>query len=475
MEHYKMYVNGEWRDSDVKKPVFDKFSREQIATYALTSEADVNEAVLAARESFHTVKLTPSQRADILAKAKALLLEEKEALGTVICSQAGRLIGDSMGEVVRSALVFDLAAEEGKRICGEMVPVDGVAGGENKMCFTLRVPVGVVCAITPFNVPLSLTLHKIAPAIAAGNVVILKPTEQTPGVAVKLVEILLKAGLPKNHIQLVLGSGSVVGEALLKNEDIDFYTFTGSVSVGEHIKKTIGLRRCSMELGSNAPVIVHHDTADIKKAAIGCALKGFMNAGQVCMKPQRILVQESILDEFLSIAAEFTKGLVVGDPRDPKTNIGPLISEAEAERVDSWVKEAVAEGAKVVIGGERVTNVCYTPTILTDVKKGMKVVDDEIFGPVIVVIPYKEFDEAIQLANDSIYGLQAGIFTSNINLAMKAAKEIESGGVIINETSFWRVDNMPYGGLKKSSVGGKEGPKYAIEEMTDLKTVLIEL
>jgi len=475
MEHYKMYVNGEWRDSEVKQPVYNKYTREQTATYAKTSGAEVDEAIAAARESFNTVKLTPSQRAEILTKAKAFLLEEKDAIANAICNESGRLIGDSMGEVGRSALVFDLAAEEGKRICGEMIPVDGVAGGENKVCFTLRAPVGVVCAITPFNVPLSLTMHKVAPAIAAGNTVILKPSEASPGFAVKLVEIFLKAGLPKNHIQLVLGGGASVGEALLNNEGIDFYTFTGSVSTGEHIKKTIGLRRCSMELGSNAPVIVHSDAADVKKAAVNCALKGFMNAGQVCMKPQRILVQESVLDEFLEAAAEFAKGLVTGDPRDPKTNIGPLISAEEADRVDNWVKEAVAQGARVVAGGEKASDVCYAPTVLTDVKKGMRVVDEEIFGPVIVVIPYGEFDEAIRIANDSVFGLQAGVFTANINLAMKAAREIEAGGVIINETSFWRVDNMPYGGIKRSSAGGKEGPRFAIKEMTNLKTILIEL
>ncbi len=474
MMHYKMYVNGEWKDSKVKNPVYDKYTGEQIGTYALSDEQDVNKAVEAARESFNTVQLTPAQRYDILTKTAKYLLENKEEIAQSICHEAGRLINDSRGEVVRTAQAIELTAEEAKRIAGEMIPVEGMPGAENKICFTLRVPVGVVCAITPFNVPLSLTVHKIMPAIAAGNAVVLKPTQDTPGFAVKLVEALLKSGLPEKHINLVLGGGSTVGEALIQNTDIDFYTFTGSLPVGEHIKKTIGLRRCTMELGSNAAVIVHHD-ADIKKAAASCAGKGFANAGQVCMKPQRLYVHESIADQFLAEAKAFTEKLIVGDPSDPKTNIGPMVSKKEVDRVDSWVKEAVAQGAKIITGGCKKDKHLYNPTILVNVKKGMKVVDNEIFGPVVVVIPYKDFDDAINMTNDSIYGLQSGVFTSDINLAMKAAKKIAAGGIIINETSFTRVDNMPYGGIKKSSVGGKEGPKYAIEEMTDVKTILIEL
>ena len=474
MRHYSMYINGQWMDSDVKKPVYDKYTGKQVADYALTTQEMTNMAVTSAAESFATVKLTPAQRAAILVKAAELIGPEKELIAEAICQESGRLYKDSLGEVTRSVDTFLLTAEEGKRICGEMVPVDGMSGFENKMCFTLRVPVGVVCAITPFNVPLSLTVHKVAPAIAAGNTVILKPTQESPGFAVKLVEILLKAGLPPNHIQLVLGGGNSVGEALLKNERIDFYTFTGSIAIGRHIKDTIGLRRCALELGSNAPVIVHKDT-DVKKAAALCSGKAFANAGQVCMRPQRIIVHKDVADEFTADVKEFANKLVVGDPADPATNVGPLISEKEVNRIDAWVKEAITQGAKVVVGGEKVGNVCYKPTVLKDVKNGMKVVDDEIFGPVITVQTYTDFDEAIQMANDSIFGLQAGVFVSDVKLAMKAAREVSSGGVIINETSFTRVDNMPYGGIKMSSAGGKEGPKYAIENMTDVKTILMEL
>jgi NAD-dependent aldehyde dehydrogenases len=475
MNHYKMYIDGKWLDSDVKKPVYDKYSGEQIATYALTSQENVDLAIKSAKESFETIKLTPKQRYDILVNAAKYMVEDAEMMAQAICHESGRLLGDSRGEASRSAGALELSAEEAKRIAGEMVPIDGFPGGENKICFTMRVPVGVVCAITPFNVPLSLTAHKVAPAIAAGNTVVLKPTQDSPGFAVKLVEAFLKAGLPPNHIQLVLGGGSTVGDALLKNKDIDFYTFTGSLETGEHMKREIGMRRCSMELGSNAPVIVHKDAADVKKAANLCGMKGYNTAGQICMRPQRLYVHEDVLQEFTDALLAFVAGLQCGDPTDPNTKIGPMISEKAVDRVDSWVQEAVQEGAKVLIGGEKFSSRVYKPTVLTNVKKGMKVVDAEIFGPVLVIIPYSDFDEAIEMANDSVYGLQAGVFTSNVNLAMKAAKEIASGGVIINETSFTRIDNMPYGGIRMSSAGGKEGPKYAIDEMMDTKTIVFEL
>lgn len=475
MTHYQMYVEGQWKDSDMAKPVYDKYTGEQIATYAHSTNDDVAAAVSAAKRSLKEHPLTPVQRCSILMKAAKLLVEEEEAIAQSICHEAGRLLSDSRGEVRRTALAIEMAAEEAKRICGEMVPVDGFPGTETKMCFTLRVPVGVVCAITPFNVPLSLTAHKVAPAIAAGNTVVLKPTQETPGFAVKLVEVLLKAGLPANHIQLLLGGGGSVGEALLHNQNIAFYTFTGSMEVGEHIKNTIGLRRCSMELGSNAAVIIHKDTANVTGAAAACAIKGFINAGQVCMKPQRLYVHKDILDEFTGAAIAAAKKMVVGDPADPATNVGPMVKESEVDRVDSWIKEAVAGGAKILTGGEKVGTRCYKPTILTDVKKGMKVVDGEIFGPVVVIVPYTDFNDAIAQANDSIYGLQAGVYTSDINLAMKAARLVEAGGVIINDTSFTRSDNMPYGGIKKSSAGGKEGPKYVIQEMTDVKTIYLSL
>lgn len=469
-----MYIGGQWIDTANKKEVINKYTGEPFATISQANLEDVEKAVKSARNSFNKVKLSPYQRYEILLKTSQLLLERKEEIAEILCLEVGKPIGDSRVEVERAAQTFEIAAEEAKRIHGEMVPVEATPGSENRMAFTMRVPVGVVCAITPFNVPLNLIAHKVAPAIAAGNTVVLKPTQETPIVAAKLVEALLEAGFPKEHINLVYGSGSVIGEALLQNQDINFYSFTGSPAVGERLRKVIGLRKCTLELGSNSAVIVHEDAPDIKKAAVLCAQRSYSNAGQVCISVQRIFVHENIYEQFLNEMKSYTESLVVGDPMDERTNIGPMISEKEVERIDQWVKEAIQQGAKLVTGGEKVGTRLYKPTILSDVKKEMKVVCMETFAPVAVVVPYKDIDEAIAYTNDSQFGLQAGIFTSNLNLAMKAAREIETGGVIINDTSMYRADAMPYGGVKKSGTG-KEGPKYVIEEMTEEKIIVFNL
>ena len=474
MKHYKLYIGGQWVDSPAKKEVINKYTGEAFATIAQASLEDVEKAVKSARNSFNTVKLSPYQRYEILFKTSRLILENKEELAQILCQEVGKPIVDSRVEVERAAQTMEIAAEESKRIHGQMVPIEATPGSEKRLAFTLRVPVGVVCAITPFNVPLTLIAHKIAPAIAAGNTVVLKPTSETPVVAAKLVEMLLEAGLPKEHINLLFGSGPVIGEALLNNKDINFYSFTGSPAVGERIRQIIGLRKCTLELGSNSAVIVHEDAPSIKEAAVLCAQKSFANAGQVCISVQRIYVHENIYEEFLGEMKRYTEGLVVGDPMEEKTNIGPMISEKEVERIDQWVKEALKQGAKLVTGGEKIGTRLFKPTILSDVKKEMKVVCMETFAPIAVVVPYQDVDEAISNVNDSEFGLQAGIFTSNLNLAMKAAKEIETGGVIINDTSLYRADAMPYGGVKKSGTG-KEGPKYVIEEMTEEKIVVFNL
>ncbi|NLT96493.1 MAG: aldehyde dehydrogenase family protein [Clostridia bacterium] len=474
MKNYMMYIGGQWVDTANKKEVINKYTGEPFATIAQASLEDVEKAVKSAKNSFNTVKLSPYQRYEVLYKTSRLLLERKEELAQILCLEVGKPIGDSRVDVERAAQTFEIAAEEAKRIHGEMVPVEATPGSENRMAFTIRVPVGVVCAITPFNVPLNLVAHKVAPAIAAGNTVVLKPTQETPIVAAKLVELMLEAGLPKEHINLIYGSGSVIGEALLQNQDINFYSFTGSPAVGERIKQVIGLRKCTLELGSNSAVIVHEDAPDIKKAAVLCAQRSFANAGQVCISVQRIYVHENIYEQFLNEMKTYTETLVVGDPMDERTSVGPMISEKEVERIDQWVKEAIQQGAKLVTGGEKVGTRLYKPTILSDVKKDMKVVCMETFAPIAVVVPYKDIDEAIAYTNDSEFGLQAGIFTSSLNIAMKAAKEIQTGGVIINDTSMYRADAMPYGGVKKSGTG-KEGPKYVIEEMTEEKIIVFNL
>jgi acyl-CoA reductase-like NAD-dependent aldehyde dehydrogenase len=473
MDQYKLYVGGRWVETPTTHKVINKYTSEPFAAIAQASKEHVDLAVRSARESFNKIRLTPSQRYEILFKLSKLIIENKNLLATTLSKEVGKPISEARIEVTGVARNYENLAEEAKRITGEMVPVDANPGSENRLAFTIRVPVGIVCAITPFNYPLSLATGKVGPAIAAGNAVILKPTQQTPVSACQLTELLLQAGLPPCHIQLVLGSGSTVGEWLLQNPDINFYSLTGSTAVGDHITRSIGLRRCAMELGSNAAVIVHKD-ADVKKAAIACAQRGFYNAGQVCISVQRVIVHRDIYGEFTAVAKGYAESLVMGDPLDEKTTLGPMISEDEVQRVHEWVKEAVQQGAKVVTGGQPYGDRFYLPTILTEVKPDMKVSCQEVFGPLLMLSSYDSFDDAIKATNNSVYGLQAGVFTKDINLAMKAAREIECGGIIINDTAYYKVGNMPYGGMKQSGFG-KEGGKYAIKEMTEEKLIVVTL
>lgn len=474
MRHYKMYINGEWRDAAQHNPVFDKFTNTQYADYAVTTKEEVDEAVAAAKKSFVENELNGTQRYEILMKAKEIILQEKAEIADMICHESGRVYGDAAWEVDRAIISLDLAAEEARRIKGEMIPTLGMAGHEDKVCYTILKPKGVVAIIMPFNLPLVLTMNKLAPAIASGNTVVLKPSQVCPGYATKLVEVFLKAGLPKDHIQLVLGKGRDVGEALLDNQDIAFYCFTGSMNGGVHVKDKVGLRKCSMDLGNTSPVIVHKDV-DVKAVAGNCAGYGYYNAGQVCFRPQRLYVHKDIFEEFVAEIKAFCETVKVGDPAEEGTYVGPMISTADVDRVDSWVKEAVAQGATLVAGGKKFSDTTYMPTLLTNVTKDMKVVRDEVFGPVLVVIPYEDFNEAIDAANDSIFGLHAACFTNDINLAFKAADKLESGGVIINETSATHVPNSPFGGIKNSGAGDKESPSQTIIEMSDVKTIVFAI
>ncbi len=471
MKHYSLYIGGQWVDTEKHFEVIEKYTGQPFASIAQASQEHVDLAVQSARNSFNRVKLTPYQRYEILHKLSKLIRENKEMLAETLTREVGKPIKEARVEVSGVAGNYENLAEEAKRITGEMVPVDANPGSENRMAFTIRVPVGIVCAIAPFNYPLSLMTSKVGPAIAAGNTVVIKPTQQTPISACQLVELFLEAGLPCEHIQLILGSGSVSGEALLHNQDINFYSLTGSAEVGEHVTRTIGLCRCAMELGSNAAVIVHKD-ADVKKAAITCSQRGFYNAGQVCISVQRVYVHKDIFPQFIDEAKNYAESLVTGDPLDEKTTLGPMISEKEVQRMEEWVKEAVAQGAKIACGGKAQGERFYLATILTDVKQEMKVSCQEVFGPILVINSYTDFDEAIKATNASIYGLQAGVFTKDISLALKAAREIECGGVMINDTAYYKVSNMPYGGMKRSGFG-REGGKYAIREMMEEKIVVI--
>ncbi|TXC82201.1 aldehyde dehydrogenase family protein [Metabacillus litoralis] len=471
MKHYGLYINGSWVTTKEKIDVLNKYTRKPFASTSVASGNHVNEAVEAAKQSYRQ-EWGPYDRYLIIKKAGELLLERKEQFAEILAKEVGKPYGECLGEVERSALTLEISSEEAKRIHGEGIPVESAPGSENCMSFTVRVPVGVVAAITPFNVPLNLVCHKVGPALAAGNSVILKPAEVTPIVALLLTEVFEDVGLPKGRLNLITGEGPVIGEALLANKDVNMFTFTGSPRVGEYIRQNAGLRKVALELGNNSATVVHHDT-DIEKAANVIAGKSFANAGQVCISVQRIYVHEDVYEAFLGFLKDKTEKLKMGDPFDPETNIGPMIRLEEAERVEAWVKEAVEQGAQVEVGGTR-DGVFYSPTILTNTHRDMKVCRQEVFGPVVSVETYKTEDEVIEVVNDSDYGLQAGLFTSDLRFAMKAARKIEVGGLIINDASAYRVDHMPYGGVKKSGTG-KEGPRYAIEEMTEERIIVMNV
>lgn len=465
------FIEGQFVQTGRLSPVTNKYTGEVIGQLHLAGKDEVNLAVQSAVEAFRRHPLSPYERYKILTKAAQLTEEKKMDIARTMAIEAGLTMKDGLMEIDRSVQTFILAGEEAKRITGEVLPVQANPGMENRVAFTMRVPVGVVCAITPFNAPFNTVVHKLAPAIAAGNTVVLKPSSSTPMTALEVVSILLEAGLPASHIQVLIGS-SGMGDELLTHPGIHFYTFTGSTKVGEHIKAKTGLRRVSLELGNNSATIVCED-ANLDVAVPLMVKAAFRKAGQVCVSLQRVYAHHSIAGELSERLAQEAEKLHVGDPLAPETDVGPMIQEKKAVEVEQWIQEAVSQGAHLLTGGQREKALIY-PAVLADAKQSMKVVCEEVFGPTLSVIPYHDLDEAIELVNDSPYGLQAGIFTNDINKAMKAAQRLEVGGVNINETSNTRFVAMPYGGVKASGIG-REGPKYAIEEMTEMKIVQMNI
>lgn len=472
MERYGHFIDGKWIESEETLSVLNKYTGEVYAEIGRASREVVSYAVENAAHTFKTKKLSPGKRFDILMKAVQLFEERKEELAKVLMYEMGKVHKEAFAEIERGIQTFTASAEEAKRIAGSGVPL-GQTGMDSKLAFTLRVPVGVIGAITPFNFPFNLTAHKIGPAIAAGNTVVLKPAEVTPTIACKLADILAEAGLPPGFLNVVNGLGRETGEYLLENEKVSMYTFTGSPGVGRRIKSKTGIRKVLLELGNNSPNIVHKDAPSIERAAELCAARGFSNAGQACISVQRIYVHQDVYDRFIQKAAEVAKSLKVGNPEHPSTDIGPMISEKEAQRAEQWVAEAIREGASLITGGGR-RGAVLEPTILANVNKTMKVVCQEVFAPVISVQPYDDIEDAFQEANDSNMGLQVGLFTGDLNIALRAMQKLEFGGVIINDVSTYRADVMPYGGVKDSGIG-KEGPRYAVEEMTEERLVVIDM
>ncbi|MGA7811124.1 aldehyde dehydrogenase family protein, partial [Bradyrhizobium sp.] len=407
------------------------------------------------------------ERAALLRRVGALLLERADDIAEIMTRESGKALRDARAEVVRSQDTIMLSAEEAVRIEGEHVPLDATAMGAGKLAMLLRFPVGVVGAITPFNAPFNLACHKVAPAIAAGNVIVLKAPPQTPGVVHELARLFVDAGAPPGVLSVLYGDR--VGPALVRDPRVDFVTFTGSSKVGAEIKAASGLRRVALELGGNGPSIVCAD-ASIEEAAPLCARNAMRLAGQSCISVQSVYVHRSLYDAFLPLVVAEVKKLKVGDPLDLATDVGTLIDEPTAKRVESWINEAVAAGAQLLTGGTR-NGAQVEPTVLANVDPAMKVVCDEVFGPVVSILPFDDFGAVCATISASRFGLQCGVFTKSMPTALQAIRSIRTGGVIINGTSTWRTDQLPYGGAKDSGIG-REGPRYAIRDMTEERLVV---
>jgi acyl-CoA reductase-like NAD-dependent aldehyde dehydrogenase len=435
--------------------------------------ADVDRAVAAAAGALEKGPLPPWRRAEILDTAARLLSERSEDFARTIALESAKPLKTARVEAKRAASTFTFAAVEARRLTGDMVPIDASEIGEGRLAFTLRVPVGVVGAISPFNFPLNLVAHKLAPAIAAGCPVVLKPASQTPLTAVALARLLVdECGLPADHLHVVTGSGSDVGDALVRHPDVAYLTFTGSGEVGWSIKERAGRKKVALELGNNSPVVVEDD-GDWQAAARAVANTGFAHAGQSCVSVQRVYVQEAVAERFTAALADHVGDLVVGDPLDESTDVSALISTGDRDRVAAWIDEAVSGGARVVAGGEVGDDGVLRPTVLVDVHPDMRVCRDEVFGPVVAVQVYGSTDEGLRLADDTRYGLQAGIYTSSLATALRAARELHFGSVLVNEVPTWRADQMPYGGVR-SSGNTKEGPAAAVREMTEERLVVVK-
>jgi glyceraldehyde-3-phosphate dehydrogenase (NADP+) len=415
-------------------------------------------------------KLAAHERAAVLAAASSEIKRRREQIARTLAGEAGKPIRDALVETDRAVMTFQVAAEEARRLAGEVIPMDLAPHGSGRMAITRRFPIGPVAAISPFNFPLNLTAHKLAPAVAAGNPVVLKPATKTPLSAITLAEILVNAGLPAGAIS-VLPMERKTGDRLVTDPRFKLLTFTGSSAVGWGMKARAGKKRIILELGGNAGVIVD-DSADLEFAAKRVAAGGFSYSGQSCISVQRVYVHERLFDSFTRPLTALVESLKVGDPLDSATDLGPMIDEGEAERVDTWVREAVSAGARVLTGGKRLGKALYAPTILTDVSQQSRVCADEAFAPLVALFPFASFEDAVREVNRSHYGLQAGVFTSHLEHTLYAFDQLEVGGVIVNDVPTWRIDHMPYGGVKDSGLG-REGPRYTIEEMTELKLMVI--
>ncbi len=472
MQKTKLWINGVWEQTNETTELTAPYTGEILAQVAKATVQDVERAIEGAHEAFQTFKKTTAyERAEMLYKVVAIMRERKQELAEILAKEAAKPLTAGLGEIDRTIATYQFAAEAAKNVTGETIPMDAAPGATGRIGFTKRVPLGVVSAITPFNFPFNLVAHKLGPAFAVGNTVVLKPASQTPLSSLVMAEIFKEAGLPNGALQIVTGSGSDLSDTLVTHPLVKKVTFTGSGAVGLKLKEKVGLRKITLELGSNAGLIIEPSTP-LEKIMARCVGGAFGFAGQVCISLQRIYVHSSIYEEFTKLFVAETKKLVVGDPLDVKTDISAMINQGEVTRIKAWIDEAKAQGASVATGAEFTERTC-TPTVMVNVKPDMKIVCQETFAPIVSIVPYETLDEAIVHVNNTELALNAGIYTNVLTDALKAADELQAGAVIINDIPTFRTDNMPYGGVKMSGYG-KEGIKYAVEEMTDLKFITMK-
>lgn len=471
-QEFSFLAGGQWKTSDEKIEIRSPYNGEVAGVTYRAAAGDMEEAIRAADRAFHQMRRLPAyRRAEILGKIIQGIQVHKEEMGRLIALEAGKPIKLARAEVSRAILTFTDGLEESKRIHGELLPLDREASSEGRLALVRRVPVGPVAAITPFNFPLNLVAHKIAPALASGTSMVLKPAPQAPLSALFLARIVDEAGVPPGAFSAMFCSVEVA-QPLVTDDRIKVLTFTGSAEVGWALKRKAGKKRVVLELGGNASVAVCED-ADLDFAAQRSAAGGFAFAGQACISVQRIYVHRQVFDAFAEKFLTLVKQLQVGDPLDEATDVGPMISPQDAERAARWVQEAVAGGARLLAGGER-DGALFQPTVLTGTNPGMKVCCQEVFAPVVTLEPFEDLPEAVRRMNDSAYGLQAGVFTRDIQAIFQAFDELDVGGLIVNDAPTYRADSMPYGGMKDSGMG-REGVRYAIEEMTERKLLVLNL
>lgn len=468
-----MFLAGRWVSTEKEIGVHDPQDNRLIATVPAATEKDMLEAIEEAKEGAKiSANLPTHMRIDILNRAADWIFEHKEEYAKTIAQEGSKTIKEATKEVTRCIETLRISAEEARRIQGETIPFDQRPGSENRVGYYYRFPIGIIAAITPFNDPLNLVAHKVGPAIAAGNAVIVKPATVTPLSALLLAEAFDHAGLPAKILSVITGHASEIGDTLITHPAVRMVSFTGGLSAGNSIMQKAGLKKIGMELGSNSPVIVLND-ADINAAVESNVSGAFWAAGQNCLGVQRIYVEDGIYNEFKDKFVAKTKLYKIGDKLSETTDMGPMITEKEAKRVESWVNEAVSKGAKLLCGGKR-EGAFYEPTVLTDLPENCTLAKEEVFGPVVTIYRVPDLDTAIQESNSVNFGLQAGIFTRDLNKAFAAIKQLDVGGVMVNDSSDYRIDAMPFGGVKGSGLG-REGIKFALQEMTEPKVVCFNL